>query len=103
MEPSTNGHRGFTAHGTNELMSFFVVGLLTVGFVWKFLFGSVVDFQVYRDYKEVFIFVLGIAFGAQAMSRGVDKGTSAALTPAPTPPSTTISTKSGEALPPGGA
>lgn len=85
---------GVSAHGTNELMVFVVVVVLTIAYAFRFVFPRAgVDAVDPQMFKEVLIFVLGSAFGAQAMGRGVEKGSTALLTPPPTaPPGTTVTT-----------
>jgi hypothetical protein len=98
-----NGH-GERFAGTNSLMIFIVtvvlVGSWCFAWIWQVVFPG--NAKVVIDpasFKEILFFVLGVALGVKAMQKGVEQGTTAALTP-PQAPGTTTTTTTQEASKP---
>ncbi len=82
----TNGER---FAGTNSLMIFIVTVLLVGAWAFAFVWQTVVpNAKAVIDpatFKEILFFVLGATLTAKAMQKGIEQGTTAALSPPPAP------------------
>lgn len=101
--PANGEHRRLPLlEALNNVTISLIVVILTVAWAYVFVFATN-DRVDATMFERVLIFVLGVAFGAQAVKRGVEQGTTAALTPAPPAPApgttTTTTTTTPEVKP----